>query len=103
MYVVSIDGLIITNILIEDNEVQNESGGLTMKSVTNMLLQDSIFRNNRARSGGALKADSMFNGIYTNLILEHNYAYIKGGGLWDIHGRNITIQKCRIYNNTAKI
>jgi predicted outer membrane repeat protein len=101
----------ITNSSFINNTAIRNGGAVILLNVTDMTINNTIFKNNIAELGSSIYKDSVnFLGIPTNLtVINSNFTDNKGGATIYLTSRNInitgntTITGSNIFNNTQGI
>ena len=78
----------------------NKGGALICLNSSNLLIQNSVFTNNKSNYGGAI-ALSNSSPAFNDLKIEDNYASHDGGGIIIAYNSNPTINNTSITNNSC--
>ena len=85
--------------IVMDNDAVG-SGGLFL-SMSKVILENALMKNNSARFGGASYMSNNSTGIFGNVAFNGNSAVVSGGSLYVEHSI-LSVQKCRFTNGSAE-
>lgn len=92
---------VIRNTLIANNYVNNIGGGGIDNLSSDVRVQNSTIKNNRASKGGGIYSDGG-NVTLENVIVENNKATTDGGGVYNFSKTNLTMKHVSITDNKAQ-
>ncbi len=90
----------IESTVIRDNQSNGDGGGLWFEAAGDIVVANTVFVGNGARSGGAIRARG--TGTIVNCLLTGNSAAVRGGGLqYDDAGDLLVVANSIIRGNSA--
>jgi len=78
----------------------NKGGALICLNSSNLLIQNSVFTNNKSSYGGAISLSNS-SPTFHDLIIEDNYASHDGGGIYIAYNSNPNIENTLITHNSC--
>lgn len=88
----------LDNVIIEECTGSNSGGGIYFGAYGNLVLLNSVIRNNNAERGGGLCMNNASNAIIKNTVFESNSADI-GGGIFSYS--DLDLRQVEFINNSA--
>lgn len=99
--------MLIDSCLFEANEANVNEGGAIIGFASNTtLIKNSIFKDNKASSGGAIYG-FLYGGVDYHIDIENSYftgnEAINDGGAFNLFSTNLALTNCVVAENTAAI
>ncbi len=93
--------VVISDMTISSGSTSREGGGVLVRGMSNLTLNNTLFSQNMASEGGAIALISDSKAVMNNSTVTGNSSTSFGGGAVNVQGSSITLNNSRLLNNWA--